>query len=131
LISSHSSTLWCWRAYVTLGYEQRSTARELIDAADAQWVLWPYVFFQCTTDAFRTKHQLPSGHSRRLPEDWPNLGSDWQQIWEGTCSTGRVCVYELQNGDGALLCKAPDDDTHLWELHSRNHEVLKKIAEDI
>jgi uncharacterized LabA/DUF88 family protein len=122
-------------AYVTLAYEPRSTARELIDAADAQWVLWPHIVFRYTTDAFRAEHGLPADVARIAydpRQEWADLGANWLLISEGQCSTGRVCVYREQGGRiGALLCRAPEDDRYYWLMHSRNEDVLQKIAEDI
>jgi hypothetical protein len=111
----------------------RSTARELILAADAGDVLWPHVMFQHATTAFRTLHNLPGGISFRNVdhrEEWTDLGANWVLIWEGRCSTGRVTLYREERGAMTLIWRAPDDENTFWTLNG-DEALLKKVGEDV
>src|SRR5262249_1176454 len=52
-------------AYVTLAYEKRTTARELIYAADMQHVLWPHDLVSYQSSAPRASHRRVLADARR------------------------------------------------------------------
>jgi hypothetical protein len=122
-------------SYVTLAPDLRETSRELIDAADEHKLLWPGEIFRLTTRAFKAGRIFPEGHSVRRfkpSETWPDLSTNYVNIWDGTCSTGKTIVMQDTNGgDCMLLCSSGREDDLFWQIDCRDAEVLKKIVEDL
>jgi uncharacterized LabA/DUF88 family protein len=126
-------------AYVTLFFQPRTTAQELIDAADAKKVMWPHVVFNAATPSFRKANSLPNViETTRDPTlEWDeDLCTGWIPVWEGKCSTGKAVVCQPAGPDSdvrRLICKMPEKQGYYWFMtgSTRTEELLKLLAEDI
>ncbi len=121
-------------AYVTLIYDPRTTARELIDAADAHRVLWPHDLLRYMTGAFLRRHLPPKvsqvGWAGDLSKENP-AGLDQIKTWRCSLGTVALCQSRPATQMHTLYFPIPGMPYEYWIVEWNKGELMENLVNDL
>jgi uncharacterized LabA/DUF88 family protein len=110
-------------AQITLAFERRSAAVELIEAADIQKRLTPHQILGMTSGEFKKKYPPPS-------VSIAGGGTGVPLVREGVCSTGIMTLHK-QGEVVLLICPHAEQSGKFWYIQFSSEELAVKLAEDL